>query len=373
MKRASRSNTRLCASAWRDADRYFASAYMDGYNQAATLSELEAERKEALQRLAAMREFLPQISDVLDEIRDAVPRLFGPFYIRALTHADLSGGNVLLDDRTWNITGILGWSGAAVRPFGVDLTSIFLSPDTDFESDADTTADDAAAADADADVGRDSDSAAKISWQPYPQHAHLEDVFWTEFFHAVDIRGENTADKDRRKRVRRDAELMGRYETIVRFGFGKQESVETKDSEGTKDNGDDGKNNSGYDQKISSSDDEDDFGGHSLDDIDEGETKSEVPKESPPPQLTEVPIARNRALLKAWFGNIGYEIAEEEVKADGDLEDWEDLAETPRVGPEQQAETKRGLFLSTRGRPSFRSGKPPPRKESSSRPRRRVK
>ena len=127
-----------------------------------TSAELEAERSEAVRRLAAMREFLPQISNVLDEIRDAVPRLFGPFYSRALTHADLSGGNVLLDERTWNITGILGWSGAAVRPFGVNLTSIFLSPHTDLESDADTSADADADADANANaddhVGRRSDS-----------------------------------------------------------------------------------------------------------------------------------------------------------------------------------------------------------------------
>ena len=61
------------------------------------------------------------------------------------------------------------------------------------------------------------------------------------------------------------------------------------------------------------------------------------------------------------------------MKADGDLEDWEDLAETPRLGPKQQAGTKPGSFLSTRGRSSFRSSRPPLRNESSSRPRRRVK
>ena len=342
-----------------------------------TSAELEAERSEAVRRLAAMREFLPQISNVLDEIRDAVPRLFGPFYSRALTHADLSGGNVLLDERTWNITGILGWSGAAVCPFGVNLTSIFLSPHTNLESDADTAADADADADANANaddhVGRRSDSfRVKNVWQPYPQHKQLEDAFWPEFFHAIGIRGKKTVVKDMRRRIRSDAELMGRYEAIVRFGFGEKESGDVEEGDVTKDSGDDGQNDSGG--GTHNVEEYDDFGGHSLDDdIDEGETKNEAPQESPPPQLTEVPIARNKALLKAWFGNIGYEIAEEEVKADGDLEDWEDLAETPRLGPKQQAGTKPGSFLSTRGRSSFRSSRPPLRNESSSRPRRRVK
>ena len=262
-----------------------------------------------------MRAFLPQISDVLDEIQEAVPAIFGPFYVRALSHDDFSGGNVLLDERTWDIAGVVGWSGAAVRPFAVNLTSLFLSPSGD-DGDGDD----------DNGVRRSSAFRADNVWQEYPFRAQLEGTFWEEFFRAVGIPDKKPADQERRARVRKLAELMGWYETIVRFGF------EKRDGDGS------------------------------------GE---EASGGVPPP--TEVPIPGNEALLKAWFGNVGYEVLEEEVNADEDLEDWEDLTEMPGLGPKVAAGTNPGSFLSTRGRPFYRPCRPPAHERVSSRPRRSVK
>lgn len=63
----------------------------------------------------------------LSRLISCLPSLFSPDYPQVLTHGDFSVTNILLDEDSFEITGIVDWSLVSIRPFGMDLDILFLT------------------------------------------------------------------------------------------------------------------------------------------------------------------------------------------------------------------------------------------------------
>ncbi|PLB55749.1 hypothetical protein P170DRAFT_453026 [Aspergillus steynii IBT 23096] len=59
----------------------------------------------------------------------SLPALFKQTYPQVLTHNDFSQRNILVNEDTFEITGIVDWSLARVLPFGMELDTLLLSTD----------------------------------------------------------------------------------------------------------------------------------------------------------------------------------------------------------------------------------------------------
>lgn len=123
----------------------------------------------------------------LSNLIESLPSLFGPDHPQVLTHGDFSITNILVDDETFEITGIVDWSLAAVMPFGMDLDILFLT--TGFMT--------------------------LEGWHDYACKTRLLDTFWEEFWAASGI-GEG---EDRRGGIRVLAEAAGKIGAVLRLAF----------------------------------------------------------------------------------------------------------------------------------------------------------
>lgn len=103
-----------------------------------------------------------------------------------LTHGDLSRTNILVDEDTYNITGIVDWSLAAILPFGMDLDCLFLTAGY---------------------MSRD-------GWHDYSCRLQLHEAFWAEFWLASGVR-----DDARQDQVRDIAERAAKIGAILRYAF----------------------------------------------------------------------------------------------------------------------------------------------------------
>jgi hypothetical protein len=63
----------------------------------------------------------------ISELERSLPILFKQTYPQVLTHNDLSQTNILVNEKTFEITGIVDWSLARVLPFGMELDSLLLA------------------------------------------------------------------------------------------------------------------------------------------------------------------------------------------------------------------------------------------------------
>lgn len=123
---------------------------------------------------------------MLPKLVESLPSLFCQDYPQVLTHGDFSETNILVDEDTFEIVGIVDWSLAAVMPFGMDLDTLllttgFMTPD---------------------------------GWHDYACKSMLEDNFWEEFWAASVIEGE-----ERRGGLRSLAEAACRTAAILRLAF----------------------------------------------------------------------------------------------------------------------------------------------------------
>lgn len=112
--------------------------------------------------------------------------LFSPEYPQVLTHNDFSVTNILIDEDTFEITGIVDWSLATIMPFGMDLDVLFLT--TGFMD--------------------------LHGWHNYGCKPQLIEVFWEEFWAITRIEAE-----EHRRRTRRLAEAAGKIGAILRLAF----------------------------------------------------------------------------------------------------------------------------------------------------------
>lgn len=120
------------------------------------------------------------------ELERSLPALFGPEYPQVLTHGDLSRTNILVDEDTYEITGIVDWSLAAILPFGMDLDCLFLTTGyMDLEG-----------------------------WHDYACRSRLHEAFWSEFWSASGVE-----DNVRRHQIREMAERAARMGAVLRYAF----------------------------------------------------------------------------------------------------------------------------------------------------------
>ncbi|KAI1753673.1 hypothetical protein F4782DRAFT_539380 [Xylaria castorea] len=78
-------------------------------------------------RLARLAEELPSSllpNSLLSKLIGNLPSLFSQNYPQVLTHGDFSVTNILIDENTFEITGIVNWSLAMIMPFGMGLAEV---------------------------------------------------------------------------------------------------------------------------------------------------------------------------------------------------------------------------------------------------------
>ncbi|KAI0543856.1 hypothetical protein F4679DRAFT_567122 [Xylaria curta] len=152
--------------------------------------QAQAEKQEEIRkRLARIADELPSSilpNWLLSKLIENLPLLFSQDYPQVLTHGDFSVTNILIDETTFEITGIVDWSLAMMMPFGMDLDILFLT--TGF--------------------------ATKDGWHDYACKLLLHHVFWDEFWAASGIE-----EGERRGRIQGLAETAGQIGAVLRLAF----------------------------------------------------------------------------------------------------------------------------------------------------------
>lgn len=58
------------------------------------------------------------------QVKDGLALLYSPTCPQVLSHGDLNETNLLVDEGTSAITGIIDWSSAKIAPFGLELAAL---------------------------------------------------------------------------------------------------------------------------------------------------------------------------------------------------------------------------------------------------------
>lgn len=124
-------------------------------------------------------------ASIVSELEHSLPILFRQGYPQVLTHGDLSTTNILVHEDTYEITGIVDWSLAALLPFGMELDCLFLK--TGYMD--------------------------RNGWHDYACCSQLREAFWLEFWSASGI--EDSA----RRNVRSMAEQAAPIGATLRYAF----------------------------------------------------------------------------------------------------------------------------------------------------------
>jgi hypothetical protein len=124
----------------------------------------------------------------LSELQTVLPVLYTGEYPQVLAHGDLSKTNILVDPDTYEITGIVDWSLAAVQPFGMELDCLYLM--TGYMD--------------------------LNGWHDYACRPRLLEAFWAEFWASAGIRDEGGST---RQRVRAIAEAAAKIGAVLRYAF----------------------------------------------------------------------------------------------------------------------------------------------------------
>ncbi|KAL2280906.1 hypothetical protein FJTKL_12216 [Diaporthe vaccinii] len=167
--------------------RYFARCWSNP--QSVDLQIQMAQRDRIRKQLTKLMEELPTSTlskSTLSGLIDSLTSLFEQDYPQVLTHGDFSITNILVDEDSFEITGVVDWSLAAIMPFGMDLDILFLA--TGFMT--------------------------LQSWHDYACKLRLLDIFWEEFWAVSGIDGE-----DRRETLRTSAEAAGKIWAVLRMAF----------------------------------------------------------------------------------------------------------------------------------------------------------
>ncbi|KAJ5246658.1 hypothetical protein N7468_001641 [Penicillium chermesinum] len=125
---------------------------------------------------------------IISELETILPRLFASEYPQVLKHGDFSKTNILVHPDTYEITGIVDWSLAAVQPFGIELDCLFLM--TGFMD--------------------------LSGWHDYTCRPRLWEMFWTEFWAVSGIEDDGSL---RRENIRSMAEKAAKIGAILRYAF----------------------------------------------------------------------------------------------------------------------------------------------------------
>ncbi|KAI0154659.1 hypothetical protein GGR57DRAFT_502407 [Xylariaceae sp. FL1272] len=184
------------ATVYRGLGQYFARAYLNSLStspswEAESLmktEDYENDRAQIQKRLSILKQCgkYPYLADFFDEAEACLPTLFGDAYPKVLTHGDLSWRNFLLDEKTYKLSGIIDWSLASIRPFGMDLKVLLLLQFYDVDEKGVTF---------------------------YEGHESFREIFWDEFWKVTGT------EETKRKNVRHLAELAGKLKYIIDLAF----------------------------------------------------------------------------------------------------------------------------------------------------------
>ncbi|KAH9907844.1 hypothetical protein F4778DRAFT_777220 [Xylariomycetidae sp. FL2044] len=126
------------------------------------------------------------LEPIIDEIEEVLPELYQQGWPQVLTHHDFSKLNILIDEETFAITGVVDWCRGSFQPFGLDLSLLSLMRGFTDDSDHSTT---------------------------YESAAELERNFWDEFWAQTGI------EEAKRSTIKEKAELVANLEIILCYGF----------------------------------------------------------------------------------------------------------------------------------------------------------
>ncbi|KAI1329489.1 hypothetical protein F5Y16DRAFT_409178 [Xylariaceae sp. FL0255] len=130
------------------------------------------------------------LQNTLAELRGprGIPLLFSSSYPQVVTHGDLSGTNILLDEDTLSISGIIDWSLVSVQPFGMEYWAL----------------------------RRTSGSMNGDGWSDYLCRDITDTAFWHEFWKTTGV--ENLQS---REEIKRNTEMACKLGLIMQFAFTK--------------------------------------------------------------------------------------------------------------------------------------------------------
>lgn len=169
-------------------DRYFARCWLNPQDvtRESRARVLETIRCRIDQLEGSLSSATVPSASAVSELGSSLPALFALDYPQVLTHGDLSRTNILVDEDTYEITGIVDWSLATILPFGMEIDSMFLT--TGYMN--------------------------RSGWHDYACCGRLREVFWGEFFSAIGV--ENVRQRDN---IREMAERAARIGAILRYAF----------------------------------------------------------------------------------------------------------------------------------------------------------
>ena len=128
---------------------------------------------------------------IISEVETILPLLFASESPQVLTHGDFSKTNILVNPDTYEITGIVDWSLAAVQPFGIELDCLFLM--TGYMD--------------------------LNGWHNYTCRPQLWEAFWAEFWAVSGIEDDGGL---RRENIRSMAEKAAKIGAILRYAFNRK-------------------------------------------------------------------------------------------------------------------------------------------------------
>ncbi|KAK8038283.1 hypothetical protein PG994_015050 [Apiospora phragmitis] len=171
--------------------RYFARAWNN--SQPVSESKLHEQRQFMLGKLAIIKK-KPQFDYMkphVDELEGegGIGHLSSNDYPQVLTHDDLSYTNILVNEETFAIQGIIDWSLAKIAPFGWDYLG----------------------------VRKLNGIAPEESWIDSSDRSILERCFWDEFFAVAGI-----TDVKEQLKVQHHATLAAKHATIIHYCFCKE-------------------------------------------------------------------------------------------------------------------------------------------------------
>jgi hypothetical protein len=101
-------------------NRFFASSWLNP--QVMEAPAIEALFNEYHDRINILAKALrPRFAEKLNEVKIGLPSLFASPYPLVLSRGGLCEMNILVDERTGHITGVIDWEDARILPFGFSL------------------------------------------------------------------------------------------------------------------------------------------------------------------------------------------------------------------------------------------------------------
>lgn len=159
--------------------------------QPVDLKLLEDHRAAISCRLTKLKHIWPSIlpdQGIISKLEDILPIVFNHEYPQVLTHNDLLSTNSLVDQETFEITGIIDWSLAEVLPFGMELFCLPMM----------------------------TGYMALDGWHDYTCRDKLHHAFWEEFSSACTGPGNSSI---RLKEAREVAQPAAKLGAVLHYAF----------------------------------------------------------------------------------------------------------------------------------------------------------